>query len=90
MPWKEGQLHSETPLSGLLVDVTSIRLTQHIGMWLSLVEHLIWDQGVVSPNLTIPTRRAYAYFLLDMHEVVGSSPTMVKRPYSSVGERAYS
>ena len=47
-------------------------------MWLSLVEHLIWDQRVVSPNLTIPTRHG-AVAQLGEHqfsilEVAGSSP----------------
>jgi hypothetical protein len=26
-----------------------------IGMWLSLVEHLVWDQGVAGSNPVIPT-----------------------------------
>ena len=59
------------------------------GIWLSLVEHLLWEQGVASSNLAIPTirtvrelqcgicqRGAMAAQLFCKQSVVGSSPTV--------------
>ena len=65
-------------------------------MWLSLVEHLIWDQGGVSPNLTIPTRYGVVAHLgehlISIQEVASSilvDSTIIekensKNPYSLV------
>ncbi len=31
--------------------------SDHIGTWLSLVEHLVWDQGVAGSNPVVPTTK---------------------------------
>ena len=36
--------------------------TSYVGTWRSLVAHLIWDQGVKSSNLFVPTIRTCTYF----------------------------
>ena len=47
-------------------------------MWLSLVEHLLWEQGVAGSNPVIPTIRAnvaqLAEQLICNQQVGGSSP----------------
>ena len=43
-----------------LFEQVRILLPQPIGMWLSLVEHLLWEQGVAGSNPVIPIKRAAA------------------------------
>ena len=42
-------------------------LVNFIGMWLSLVEHLIWDEGVVGSSPIIPICRITPVLSLDRY-----------------------
>ena len=39
----------------LILLIYSLRLKPIVGVWLSLVEHLVWDQGVAGSNPVTPS-----------------------------------
>ena len=52
----------------------------HIGLWRSLEAHLLWEQGVVSSNLTSPTRWTSA--MAKVHRSVRKAVPQSARPYT--------